>query len=108
MKEYLNRVNISGVEELKINVNKNKPGLELTVDRQKAGELGVSAAQVGQLLRTSLFGSKAGIFKKDGDDYDINVRFNQANRYDNNALFNQNIIIRNPANGSIKEIPLSS
>jgi multidrug efflux pump subunit AcrB len=108
MKEYLNRVNISGVEELKINVNKNKPGLELTVDRQKAGELGVSAAQVGQLLRTSLFGSKAGIFKKDGDDYDINVRFNQANRYDNNALFNQNIIFRDPANGRIKEIPISS
>ena len=108
MKEYLNRVNISGVEELKINVNKNKPGLELTVDRQKAGELGVSAAQVGQLLRTSLFGSKAGVFKKDGDDYDINVRFNEANRYDNNALFNQNIIFRDPANGQIKEIPVSS
>ena len=108
MKEYLNKVNISGVEELKINVNKNKPGLELTLDRQKAGELGVSAGQVGQLLRTSLFGSKAGVFKKDGDDYDINVRFNKANRYDKNALFNQNIIFRDPANGRIKEIPVSS
>ena len=108
MKEYLNKVNISGVEELKINVNKNKPGLELTLDRQKAGELGVSAGQIGQLLRTSLFGSKAGIFKKDGDDYDINVRFNKANRYDKNALFNQNIIFRDPANGRIKEIPVSS
>ena len=108
MKEYLNKVNISGVEELKINVNKNKPGLELTLDRQKAGELGVSAGQIGQLLRTSLFGSKAGVFKKDGDDYDINVRFNKANRYDKNALFNQNIIFRDPANGRIKEIPVSS
>ena len=26
MKDFLNRVNISGVEELKIDVNKNKPG----------------------------------------------------------------------------------
>lgn len=108
MKDFLNRVNVTGVEELKIDVNKNKPGTQLQIDRKKAGELGVSASQVGQLLRTSLFGSKAGIYKKDGDNYDINVRFDQANRYDNNALFNQNIIFRDPANGRIKEIPVAA
>lgn len=108
MKDFLNRVNISGVEELKIDVNKNKPGSELEIDREKAGELGVSASQVGQLLRTSLFGSKAGVYKKNGDDYDINVRFNEADRYDKNALFNQNIIFRDPANGQIKEIPVAA
>jgi multidrug efflux pump subunit AcrB len=108
MKDFLNRVNVSGVEELKIDVNKNKPGTQLQIDRKKAGELGVSASQVGQLLRTSLFGSKAGIYKKFGDDYDINVRFDQINRYDNNALFNQNIIFRDPANGRIKEIPVAA
>lgn len=108
MKDFLNRVNISGVEELKIDVNKNKPGSELEIDREKAGELGVSASQVGQLLRTSLFGSKAGVYKKNGDDYDINVRFNEADRYDKNALFNQNIIFRDPANGQIKEIPIAA
>jgi len=108
MKDYLNRINVAGVEELKIDVNKNKPGIQLTIDREKAGELGVSTSQVGQLLRTSLFGSKAGIFKKDGDDYDINVRFNKANRYDNNALYNQNIIFRDQATGRIKEIPVAA
>ena len=108
MKDFLNRVNISGVEELKIDVNKNKPGSELEIDREKAGELGVSASQVGQLLRTSLFGSKEGVYKKNGDDYDINVRFNEADRYDKNALFNQNIIFRDPANGQIKEIPVAA
>ena len=108
MKEHLNRINVDGVEELKINVNKNKPGLELNIDRKKAGELGVSASQVGQLLRTSLFGSKAGVYKNNGDDYDINVRFNKANRYDENALFNQNIIFRDQATGKIREIPVSA
>jgi len=108
MKEFLNRVNISGVEELKIDVNKNKPGTQLEIDRKKAGALGVSAAQVGQLLRTSIFGAKAGIYKEDGEDYDINVRFDQDNRYDTNALFNQNIIFRDPATGRIKEIPIAS
>ena len=108
MKEFLNKENINGVEELKIDVNKNKPGLKLIVDRKKAGELGVSASQIGQVLRTSLFGSKAGVYRKNGEDYDINVRFNKNYRYDNNALFNQNIIFRNPSSGKIKEIPISA
>jgi multidrug efflux pump len=108
MKEFLNRTNITGVEELKIDVNKNKPGVELIVDRKKAGELGVSSSQVGQQLRTSLFGAKAGVFKKNGEDYDINVRFDKSYRYNNNALFNQNIIFRDQASGKIKEIPVSS
>ena len=108
MKDYLNQINIAGVEELKVDVSKNKPGVKINIDRKKAGELGVTTSQVGQLLRSSLFGTKAGIFKKDGEDYEINVRFNKSNRYDNNALFNQNIIFRDPANGQIKEIPVTS
>jgi multidrug efflux pump subunit AcrB len=108
MKEFLNKENINGVEELKIDVNKNKPGLKLIVDRKKAGELGVSASQIGQVLRTSLFGSKAGVYRKNGENYDINVRFNKNYRYDNNALFNQNIIFRNQSSGKIKEIPISA
>ena len=36
MKDYLNRVNIAGVEELKIDVNKNKPGIKLNIDREKS------------------------------------------------------------------------
>ncbi|MGC6480049.1 MAG: efflux RND transporter permease subunit [Flavobacteriaceae bacterium] len=108
MKDYLNAENIAGVEELKIDVNKNKPGLELNIDRKKAGELGVSASMVGRLLRTSLFGSKAGVYKKDGEDYEINVRFNEENRYNQSALFNQNIIFRDQASGRIKEIPVAA
>ena len=108
MKDYLNQINLAGVEELKIDVNKNKPGIQLNIDRKKAGELGVSTSQVGQLLRSSLFGTKAGVFKKDGEDYEINVRFNKSSRFDNNALFNQNIVFRDPSNGQIKEIPVSS
>ena len=66
-----------GIEELKIDVNKSKPAIQVEVDRQKAGELGVSAGQVGNQLRSSIFGIKAGVYKEDGDDYDIYVRFNE-------------------------------
>ncbi|MBT8322784.1 MAG: efflux RND transporter permease subunit, partial [Eudoraea sp.] len=67
-----------------------------------------SVGQVGQQLRRSLFGDKAGIYKKDGEDYDINVRFNEDLRYNTSALFNQNIIFRDQATGQIKEVPVSA
>jgi len=70
--------------------------------------LGVSAGQVGSQLRRSLFGEKAGVYKKEGEDYDINVRFNEDLRYNTSALFNQNIIFRDAATGKIKEIPVSA
>jgi len=108
IRNYLNSKNIAFIEELKINVNKSKPSMQVVVDRQKAGELGVAVDQVGNQLRRSLFGEKAGVFKKDGEDYDINVRFNSDLRFDKNALFNQNIIFRDQASGQIKEVPVSA
>lgn len=108
MKDFINTKSIDGMEGLKVDVNKGSPGMQVIVDRQKAGELGVSVGQVGQQLRRSIFGDKAGVYKKDGDDYDINVRFNEDLRYNTSALFNQNIIFRDPANGQIKEIPISA
>ncbi len=108
MKDYLNTKNIPGVDELKVDVNKDKPAMKVVVDREKAGELGVSAGQVGNQLRRSIFGEKAGIYKKDGEDYDIYVRFNEENRYNKSAIFNQNITFRDMASGQIKEIPVST
>ncbi|MCK7589239.1 efflux RND transporter permease subunit [Subsaxibacter sp. CAU 1640] len=107
MREFINEKNIAGIDELKIDVNKDKPTMRVTVDRKKAGELGVSASQVGQQLRNSIFGAKAGIYKEDGDDFDIYVRFNEDLRYNTSALFNQNITFRDNT-GQLKVIPLST
>lgn len=107
MREFINSRNVAGIDELKIDVNKDKPTMLVEIDREKAGELGVSAKQIGDQLRNSIFGSKAGIYKEDGDDFDIYVRFNEANRYNTSALFNQNITFRDNT-GQIKEIPLSA
>jgi multidrug efflux pump len=82
--------------------------MQVLVDRKKAGELGVTTGQVGQQLRASIFGNKAGIYKKDGEDYDIYVRFNKEDRYNKSAVFNQKITFRDQASGKIKEIPVSA
>jgi len=107
MREFINTKNIAGIDELKIDVNKDKPTMRVEIDRKKAGELGISAAQVGQQLRNSIFGAKAGVYKEDGDDFDIYVRFNEANRFNTSALFNQNITFRDNT-GKLKDIPLST
>ena len=108
MRDYLNTQSISGVDELKIDVNKSKPGMQVLVDRKKAGELGVSTGQVGQQLRAAIFGNKAGIYKENGEDYDIYVRFNKDDRYNKSAIFNRKITFRDQATGKIKEIPVSA
>jgi len=108
MRNYINTKNIPGIAELKIDVNKGKPAMLIRVDREKAGILGVAVGQVGMQLRRSLFGEKAGVYKEDGEDYDINVRFKEDLRYNKSALFNQNIIFRDQATGRIKEIPVSA
>jgi len=107
MRDFINSKNIAGIDELKIDVNKSKPSMQVTVDRKKAGELGVSTGQVGQQLRNSIFGAKAGTYKEDGDDFDIYVRFNKDNKYNTSALFNQKITFRDMASGQIKEVPVS-
>lgn len=107
MREFINTKNIEAIDELKIDVNKDKPAMQVVVNRKKAGELGVNTGQVGQQLRNSIFGAKAGIYKEDGDDYDIYVRFNEANRYNTSAIFNQKITFRDNT-GKVKEIPISA
>jgi len=107
MRDYINTRSISGIDELKIDVNRDKPGMQVLVDRKKSGELGVSTGQVGQQLRASIFGNKAGVYKEDGEDYDIYVRFNKEDRYNTSALFNQNIIFRNNT-GKVIEVPVSA
>ncbi|MCF2873806.1 MULTISPECIES: efflux RND transporter permease subunit [unclassified Tenacibaculum] len=108
MRDFINSKSIAGIDELKIDVNKSKPSMLVNVDRKKAGELGVSASKVGEQLRNAIFGTKAGIYKEDGEDYDIYVRFNKDNRYNKSAIFNQKITFRDMASGQIKEIPVSA
>ena len=108
IRNFINQKNIPGIDELKIDVNRSKPAMVVNLDREKAGELGVSALQVGQQLRNALFGAKAGIYKNNGEDYDINVRFNKDDKYNKSALFDQKITFRDMSSGQVKTVPVSA
>ena len=108
MKNFLDQENIEGIEQLKIDVTKSKPGLEFNVNKMKAGELGIPAGLVGQTIRNSIIGTKAGVYKQDGEDYEINVRFDNEFKNDFNSILNQNITFRDQSSGRMKDIPVAS
>ncbi|HAJ82830.1 MAG TPA: copper transporter, partial [Zunongwangia profunda] len=108
MRSYIQRLSIEGIEELKIDVNKSKSELEVIVDRRKAGQLGVSTVAVGQTLRRAIYGEEVSTYKEGDDDYEVNVRFNEKFRYDENALFNQPITFRDQNNGQLVQVPISA
>lgn len=107
LRQFINSTGIEGIEELKIDINKSKPELDIVVDRDKAGQLGISTAQIGQTIRRSVFGEEASTYKDTEDDYPINVRFNNEFRYDENAIFDQPITFRN-LQGKIVQVPVSA
>lgn len=59
-------------------------------------------------MRRSLYGEKASVYKTGGEEYDVAVRFDEAYKHNTNALYNQRIVFRDPSNGQIKDIPVST
>ena len=108
MKDYINEKNIAGIEELKIDVNKAKPGVDIKVDLDKAGQLGITSGQVGQTLRRAIFGEKISTYKDGKDDFEINVRLPESQRNDNKLIYNQPITFRDQATGKLVQVPISA
>ncbi len=108
IKDFINSKNIQGIEELKIDVNKSKPGIEIDVDREKAGQVGITTGQVGMTLRRAIFGEKISTYKEGKDDYEINVRFSEDFKNNFNALVNQPVTFRDQTNGQLQQVPVSS
>ncbi|MFN0031424.1 MAG: efflux RND transporter permease subunit [Flavobacteriales bacterium] len=99
---------IAGIEELKIDVDKNKPELPIVVDSERARRYGLSIGQIGDAIRTSTYGREVSTFKEDDDDYQINVRFPYENRNSAEAVLNQRITYRDMTSGKIVQVPVSA
>lgn len=107
IRTFIEGSGIAGIEELKIDVNKNKAEMNVTVDREKAGLVGIVSGQIGQTLRRAIFGEEASTYKLDDEDHEINVRLDEKYRYDESVLFNQPITFQNNK-GQLVQVPISS
>ena len=108
MRQFINEAFIPGIEELKLDVETGKPELPIIIDRDKARRMNVSTYQIGDALRTALFGKEISSYKEGEDDYPIMLRFSRDYAYDADALMDQRITFRNQSNGKIVQIPLSA
>jgi multidrug efflux pump subunit AcrB len=109
LKNYLDSIRVPGVEELKMDVDLNNPEITLTVDRERALIQGVSSAQVGQAIRTALFGREISKIKEGKEEYKIQLRNNELQRKDLASLLNMRISFRDMASGgAVKDIPIGA
>jgi multidrug efflux pump subunit AcrB len=108
LKNYLDSIQVPGVEELKMDVDLNNPEISLTVDRERALIEGVSSAQIGQQIRTALFGREVSKIKEGKEEYKIQLRNKELQRKNLVELLNMRVYFRDLATGAFKDIPISN
>jgi multidrug efflux pump len=109
IKRYLDSLGIPGIEELKSDLQTNKPEIVVEIDRERANREGISTAVIGKEMRDAIFGAEVSKFKDAKDDYPIQLRYAFDQRNNINALMNLKITYRDMnMGGMIRQVPLSS
>ncbi|VAW28941.1 Efflux system associated with Geranylgeranyl-PP synthase, inner membrane transporter (RND type), partial [hydrothermal vent metagenome] len=108
IKALINRRNIPGIEGLDMNLNVGKPELLVKINRDKARRFGLSTGQIGEAIRTALFGKDISDFKQGEDEYKIRMMLADKYRYNISDLMNQRITFRSQSSGKIIQVPVSA
>jgi len=109
LKSFIESKQIPGIEELRSDFQANKPEIVVHVDRRRANQEGISTAQVGGELRTSIFGKEISKYRDDKDEYKVQLRLEEDQRKDISNILNLPLTYRDMAmGGRIRQVPLSS
>ncbi|MCR6722397.1 MAG: efflux RND transporter permease subunit [Chitinophagaceae bacterium] len=108
LKNYLDSIATPGIEELKMDIDLRSPEISLTVDRERANAEGVSSTQIGQQIRTALFGLEASKIKDGEDEYKIQIRNEEAQRMNLVDLLNMKVSFMDMSSGQFKNVPIAS
>lgn len=81
-KDFMQKVsNVRGVTDVETSLEKAKPELRVSIDRQRASDLGISASTIASTLRAGVVGDVASTIEDDaGDTHDVRVRLNSTQR----------------------------
>ncbi len=108
IRSVINAAGIPGIEALKIDLDVGKPELLVNINREKARRYGLSTSQIGDAIRTALFGKEISDFKQGEDEYKIRMKLADKYRYNLEDLINQRITFRSQASGKIIQVPISA
>ena len=106
-KRFIDSLQIGGIEELKSDFASTKPELLIILDRERANTEGITAAAVGDAIRTGQLGKEVSKYREGEDQYSIMLRFEENQRKDLEQLLNLTITYRDMVSGLIRQIPLS-
>ena len=106
-KRYVDSLQIGGIEELKSDFATTKPEIIIVLDRERANTEGITAAVVGDAIRTGQLGKEVSKYREGEDQYSIMLRFEENQRKDIEQLLNLTITYRDMNSGLIRQIPLS-
>ena len=95
---------IPQIVEPDFDYRETQPQLRVRVDRDRAADLGVSVATIGRTLETMLGGRRVTTFIDRGEEYDVLLRAEDADRQVPSDL--ANIYVRSARTGAL--VPLSS
>ncbi|MDZ7261446.1 MAG: efflux RND transporter permease subunit [candidate division KSB1 bacterium] len=90
---------IKGIVDVRSSIRESTPEFRINLDRQRIADLGLSTAQIGQVVSTSILGSVATRFRDRGDEFDIRVQLNENARSSKTDL--ENILIMTPMGNQI-------
>lgn len=110
LKKYLAKQNIAGIEELIPDVQSDKPEIVFDIDRERANREGINSQQISMALFTSIYGMKAADFRNTKEDnYEINIRAQENQRNNIDAIRNLKITYRDMATGgAVRQVPISA
>lgn len=94
---------IEGIVNAELSIKEAAPELRINFDRQRIADLGMSTAQVGQTVSTSVLGSVVTRYREGGDEFDVRVRLEKESRMSKEDL--ENLLVMTPTG---KQIPLRS
>lgn len=106
-KRYADSLQIGGIEELKSDFASSKPEIIIVLDRERANSEGITAAVVGDAIRTGQLGKEISKYREGEDQYSIMLRFEEDQRNDLEQLLNLTITYRDMNSGILRQIPLS-
>lgn len=79
---------VRGVDFVWSNLYLNKPQLDVEIDRERAGDLGVSVRDIASTLQILLGGLDLSTFKLGGETYNVMVQVERSSRDDPRGMLN--------------------
>jgi HAE1 family hydrophobic/amphiphilic exporter-1 len=73
---------IPGLVEIQTSEKAGKPEITVSPRRNQLADQGLSTAGVGSMLRAAYEGAKAGVYREKGEEYEIKVKYAEADRSD--------------------------